>query len=254
MFGFLAAINAITGIAGKIKSDNAANDAERLLASRKAFKTTDEVYDIVAASTNRAQSGFDPATMEYLSGEINRLTASSLGVAKRVGSNANELSAMLDQNIQSIMKVGSANAAANMENYSKYLSAKELLAKNLEAEWASEEGIIKDKLQSANMRRQEGTAQFSAGLSGVTSALSSMKMADLYKERTDSLTKGGVNVVVSGANGTQGATPAATNSTSSAASAYEGIDFANILSSDISSYLSVVGYDKKTGQPIYGKR
>ena len=180
-------IGAVQAITGLFKGNKAANDAKRLRASRKAFKTSDEVYDIVNASENRAQTGFNPATLQYLDTQIDNTTAAGLGTAARLGANPNDLSAILDQSLMASFKVGAEDATMQMENFSKYLGAEQLLANNLDAEWASAQGMIKDDLQAAGQARQEATAQIGNGISNVIAGISASETAKLYKERTDAL-------------------------------------------------------------------
>lgn len=185
-------IGAVQAITGLFKGNKAAADAKRLRASRKAFQTSDEVYDIVNQTENKAQTGFDPATMQYLDTQIDNTTAAGLGTAARLGANPNDLSAILDQSLMASMKVGADNATMQMENFSKYLGAEQLLANNLDAEWASQQGMIKDDLQAAGQARQEATAQIGAGISNTIAGISAIETEKLYKERTDAIKKGGV--------------------------------------------------------------
>lgn len=254
-FPFIAAIGAVQGLTALLKGDSAAEEAATLRASRKSFKTSDEVYDIVNMTKNRVQTGYDPATLQYLDTQIDNTTAAGLGTAARLGADPNDLSAMFDQSLMASMKVGSDNAAMSMENFGKYIGAKELLSKNLDAEWASQQGLIKDDLQAAAKKREEAAAQLSGGINTVISGISSAQTAKLYQARTDAM---------AGVDSTTGlpqiekyvpevirATPPASTQT---------IPTQQTLSQTVtpeSNFMRgrtrIIGIDGETGQPIYGR-
>jgi hypothetical protein len=180
----LAIAGAAQIVGNLIKGNNAADDAKKLRAQRKAFKTSDEIYDIEAATAANAQQGYDANTLSYLDNQINRAASSAYGTAERLGADPNQLAEIFDQQIQAKMKVGAENHALNMENFGKYLGAKELLSKNLDAEWASQQGLIKDDLQAANERRKEATAGVSNGVNNIISQYTSDELEKLYKDQT----------------------------------------------------------------------
>lgn len=184
----LAAAQTISGV---IKGNAEANRAKRLRASRTPFKTSQQIYDIQAATENNATQGYDAGTMDFLTNQIDRAATTAYDTSKKLGGNPNDLSAILDQQLQGILKVGAGSAAVRMENFGKYLGAEELLSKNLDAEWASKQGMIKDDLQAAAQGRQEAAAQVSNGISNFISGVTSMEMAKLYKKRTDAIAKAG---------------------------------------------------------------
>lgn len=187
-------LGAAQAIGGILKGHAEEAKAKRLRASRTAFKTSSQIYDIQAATENNASQGYDVGTLDYLTNQIDNAASSAYDTSKKLGGDPNDLSAILDQQLQGILKVGAGSAAVRMENFGKYLGAQELLSKNLDAEWASKQGMIKDDLQAAAQGRQEAAAQVSNGLSNVVSGISSMEIAKLYKERTNAIKKSGATV------------------------------------------------------------
>jgi hypothetical protein len=175
----LGAVKTGIGIVEKIASKS---KLKKLRRKRKAFETEDEVYDIRNATQSMASSGYDPATLNYLTNQIDRGFSSSVGAATRMGGDPNSLASLFDQKIQSIMKVGAENAALNMQNFSRYLSALDLVSKNKEAEWASEQGFIKDDMQAAAVDVSNAQKEINAGINLGLGSLSSMEAEKLYKE------------------------------------------------------------------------
>lgn len=203
------AIGAATVIGGEISKSSANSKAKKLRAQRKTFTTSSEVFDIVSATTSRASSGYGAETLDYLTNQIERAGAGVQGTAKRMGANPNDLSALFDQQMQGLMKVGAENNALNMENFSKFIGAKELLSKNIEAEWASSQGMIRDDLQAAAQAKQEATAQISSGINAGISSIASSKISDLYKPKGKNPGVGQVAPISSSAVRSSGASIAA---------------------------------------------
>jgi hypothetical protein len=261
----LAIAGAAQIVGNLIKGNNAADDAKKLRAQRKAFKTSDEIYDIEAATAANAQQGYDANTLNYLDNQINRAASSAYGTAERLGADPNQLAEIFDQQIQATMKVGAENHALNMENFGKYLGAKELLSKNLDAEWASQQGLIKDDLQAANERRKEATAGVSNGVNNIISQYTSDQLAKLYKEQNQNNTSSTASLPA-----IDPYNPTVINSSDIPVS--QGVNLSNAIKS-ISSIVTptnnnsststsfnpatqkiglIIGYDRN-GQPIYGR-
>lgn len=144
------------GVLGTIQSIGGNERAKRLMQQRTAYKTPEEYFDILNAVENRAQSGFDAFTLNYLTNQTDRAFDSTLDAAVRLGADPNQLSAAFDQKMQSIMKIGSENARLNMDNFSRYLGALESIGESRTAEWQSQQDLLKDKQQAAAMDKQAG--------------------------------------------------------------------------------------------------
>jgi len=186
-FGYLASpIGLGLGVAqsayGIVKGITDAAKIKNLLAQRRAFQTPDQIFQLLNATENRAQSGYDPFTLNYLTSGVDRATDASLGTAERLGANPNDLSGLLDQRIQGLMKIGAENHAQNTENFSRYINALSLVADNNAAEQKSQQDILKDKIQAVAGSKKDDTANTSVGLSNIISTLSSDKIAQLYKK------------------------------------------------------------------------
>lgn len=161
-------------------SGNAAK--KKVLAKRKAYQTPQEVIDILNATENRAQTGYDPTTLNYLTNQIDRGFNGALGTAERLGADPNDLSALFDQKIQATMQVGAQNHQKNMENFSNYLSALQGVADNKAAEQKSQQDIVKDELQSASAEITAGTGNITNGINTGIGAWAAGQDAGLYKD------------------------------------------------------------------------
>jgi hypothetical protein len=181
------ALAAGQAVLGGIQAIGGASAAKRAKAQRKAFKTPEEVAKILAATESRAQQGYDPATMDYLTSQTDRAFAGALGVISRFGGDANAVAAAFDQKIQSTMKIGAENHALNMENFSKFIDGLNLVAKNKEAEWKSTQDMLKDEQQAANENMQAGIKNVFGAANTAIGGLSAGKQMQLYTDRTNVL-------------------------------------------------------------------
>lgn len=151
-----AALEVGQTILGTVQAISGSERTKRLLQQRRAYKTPEEYFKILNATENLASEGFDAFTLNYLTSGIDRSFSEASGTAERLGANPNDLSSLLDQKIQGLMKVGAENHQLNMENFSKFLGALDVMGQNKAAEWKSQQDIIKDQLQSAAEDKQAG--------------------------------------------------------------------------------------------------
>lgn len=172
--GAQAAMGIIQTISGKSKMN-------KLMGQRKAYSTPQEYYDMLQATQSMAQQGYDAFTLNYLTGQAERGMGAALGDATRLGANPNDLGALYDRFEQGIMKIGAENHALNMENFSKYLSAKDIIGQNKAAEWKSQQDIIKDKMQAAGAEMQAGVQNIGSAANAGISLSASKGVSDLYK-------------------------------------------------------------------------
>ncbi len=182
----IGGVQAAGGIYQTISGNAAKNKA---LAKRKPYQTPQEIIDILNATQSNAQLGFNPETLAYLTNQTDRAFTGALGTAERLGADPNDLSALFDQKMQSIMKIGAQDHAYNMENFSKYLSALDSVAANKAAEQKSQQDIIKDQLQSAAQEIQTGTANISGGINTAMGAYAAGQTGNLYKPKVVSANK-----------------------------------------------------------------
>jgi len=177
----IGALQAGLGIVQDIKAQKKING---LLSQRKAFQTSQQVYDIVNATLNQAQG--DTITRDFEANAINQNLSNSLGAATRLGADPNMLSSLFQSSVNGIMKAGQEFHQSNTAAFSNVVNAFKLLADNKDAEYASQQGIIKDKLAAAGANLATGTQNVSGGINTVLGALSSKATGDLFKQKTAS--------------------------------------------------------------------
>lgn len=182
MIPIMAAIAAAQTAAGIVQTISANAKMKKLMARRTAYTTPEEIFKILQATQSQAQMGYDPFTLNYLTNQSDRAFDQTTGAATRLGANPNDLSALFDQKMQSIMKIGAENHQLNLANFSKYLAALDVVASNKAAEWKSREDMIKDQLQSAGAEKTAGVQQIGAGLNAGISAYASGQTSNLYKD------------------------------------------------------------------------
>lgn len=168
---------------GGIKSSNAKKDEKRALAKIEPYKTPKEVYDVLNATQNNAQSGFDPATLDYLTNQTDNAFAGSLSTAEKLGADPNALSAIFGQKINGIMQIGAQNHQIQMSNFSAYLNAQNAVGANSAAEQKSQQDLLKNELQRIANEKALATQQISSSLNTGVSAYSNYKIAQLYANK-----------------------------------------------------------------------
>lgn len=178
----LGAISGVQGVMGAVQSITGNIKMKNLQKQVKSFQTPEEAYKVLNSLESAASSGFDAFTLNYMTNNINRTTAASIGAATKLGADPNDLSSLLAQNVDYIMKVGADNHDRNMANFGRYVGGLEYIAKNKEAEWASEQNILKDKIQAAAGNKAAGMQNIQNAVNTVTSLYAADKTAKLYKE------------------------------------------------------------------------
>jgi hypothetical protein len=81
-----------------------------------------------------------------------------------------------------------------MEAFGKYLGGLDMLAKNKDAEYASQQNIVKDAIQAAAADGQAANATINSGINTALSGYSAYQSNKLYKEYLQTLNKGGTGV------------------------------------------------------------
>lgn len=171
------------GIVQDIKAKKQING---LLDQRSAFKTSGQVYDIVNATLNNAQG--DTITRDYQTNQIDQNLANTLGTATRLGADPNVLSSLFGNSVNGIMQAGEQFHASNTAAFSNVISAFKLLSENKDAEYASGQNIIKDKLAAAGANLATGTQNISGGINTTLSSLSAKATGDLFKNNNSNNT------------------------------------------------------------------
>jgi len=170
-------------------SKGRANKKQReALSKRKAYTTQDETYQILNALENRSQG--DTQTRDFQTQQIDNSFAQQLGVAELLGADANDLSGMFQQKMQGILQVGQQFHASNMEAFGKYIGGLDMLAKSKDAEYASQQNIVKDELQAAAADSQAANATINSGINTALAGFSAAQSNKLYKDYQQSLNTG----------------------------------------------------------------
>ena len=170
---------------GIIQSIGANSRMKRLRGQRKAYETPEEYLDILQATQMMAQQGFDASTLSYLTNQGDRAFSSAVGAATRLGANPNDLSNILDLKLQNSFKIGAENHRLNMENFSKYLSAVDVIGQNKAAEWKSQQDFIKDDMQAAAAEKAAGVQNIAGGINAGISSYASQQTSQLYKQMAE---------------------------------------------------------------------
>lgn len=150
------------------------------MAQRTSYKTPDEIFKILNLSLSAA--GGDTITRDFQTNQLDRMFGGITGNAMRLGADPNDLSALFEQKINGLMKVGQQFHASNMEAMSKVLAAYDIVSQNKVAEWRSREDILKDKIQAAAMEKQAGIKNIGSSANAFISLVGAAGTSGLYGE------------------------------------------------------------------------
>jgi hypothetical protein len=174
-----AGIGALQAGIGIVQQAKAQKKINGLLDQRTAFQTSGQVYDIVNATLNNSQG--DTITRDYETNQIGQNLSNTLGTATRLGADPNTLSSLFGQSVSGVMQAGQQFHASNTAAFSNVLSAFKLLSDNKDAEYASGQDIIKDKLAAAGAKLATSTQNISGGINTALGSLTSKATGDLFK-------------------------------------------------------------------------
>lgn len=180
-----AAIGLVQTGLGFIGKGKRTRELNALIAQRKAFQTPDEIFDILNATQSKAANGLGAETLNYLTDQTDRSFSSSVGASSLLGGNPNDLSALFDQKMQGLMKIGSANQAANLANFSQYLGALNTVADNAAAEQISADNLLKDAIQGKSAAAADANKNIQNGLNTMVGAGAAYAQGQLYKDKKD---------------------------------------------------------------------
>jgi hypothetical protein len=176
------------GIAQNIKNKKI---QQGLLAQRQAYKTPDQIYQIVNATENMA--GGDTQTRDFQTGQLDNLFSESLGSATRLGADSNYLSNLFRMKANAQFQIGEEFHLSNTQYFSDLVAGFKLLADNKAAEYQSKQDILKDKLAAAGVNLNTANQNISGGVNNVLNSLSSKALMDLYKQQQVKDTTVGLN-------------------------------------------------------------
>lgn len=178
----MAALAAAQGVVGVVQAVSGSNKIKKLRQRLEPYRTPEEVYDVLKATKNASQFGYDSTTLNYLTGQTEKTFAQSIGSAERLGADPNTLSLLFNQKMDNIVKIGADNHALNMQNFSNYLAALGTVAENKAAEQKSEQDLLKDEIQSAATDKQAGFQNIFGAINAGIAISNANKMEDLFKD------------------------------------------------------------------------
>jgi hypothetical protein len=178
-----AILSGAQAVLGAAQTFAGAGKMNRLLSQRKAYTTPEEYFKILNATKSMASQGYDAFTLNYLTNQTDRAFSSSVDAAKRLGADPNDLSALFDNKITAMMQIGAENHSLNLQNFSKYLEALNLIGESKTAEWKSQQDIIKDKIQAAAGNKNQGVQNIGNAANLFLSTLLGEEMKDLYRPK-----------------------------------------------------------------------
>ncbi len=178
-------VGAVSITAGLIQKSKANKANNALQAQVKPYKTPQAVYDVLAATQNNAQSGFNPTTLNYLTSQTDDAFSSSLSTAQRLGADPNAMSAIFKQKIDAISGIASSDHQLQMQNFSAYINALNATGASDAAEQKSKQDIIKNQLQKVAQDKADATQQIGQGINAGLSGLASNQLAKLYGDNSE---------------------------------------------------------------------
>lgn len=182
-----AGVGVLQSVMGIVQQGKERKEINKLMSQRKAFTTPEEVYQTLQATQANAQTGLGSQVLSYLTGQNERGLSQGIGAATLLGGDANDLGALLDRYNTQSMGIAAQDQAAQMANFSKYLGALGVVAQNKEAEWQSRDNLLKDRIQAAAARGQQGTLNLQSGLNATLGAITAGQQMGLYNQNLDYL-------------------------------------------------------------------
>lgn len=183
--GIGTAIQGIEGLAqigvGLIGGAKARREQKSLLAQRKAYQSPDEIQKIL--NLTLSQAGGDTIARNYQTNALDNAFSGYFGSAERLGANPNDLSAAFQQKMNGIFQIGEQFHQSNTEAFSKILGAYSTVAQGKDAEYVSEQDLLKDRLAATNAKLNNASGNLQSGLNTLNSGISSYATQQLYKNQ-----------------------------------------------------------------------
>lgn len=82
---------------GAIGQGKANKQLKKLFKQRKSYETPSDIFDVLNSTQNRAQSGYDPQTLDFLTNSADRAFATQTGTALRLGADPNTIAGLDDK-------------------------------------------------------------------------------------------------------------------------------------------------------------
>lgn len=175
---------AIESISAAKKMKKEDEKLQKLFTKRTTFKTPSEIIDIKNLTQMNAAQGFSDDTLNYLTGQAGSGLAGTLAVAKRLGANPNDLNATLDKYYGDIAGIGAQSDLVKLGKFDKFTNALQGVAANAEAEWQSQENLIKDQMAAASSRFENYNTTLNSGVNLALQGLTNLAVDDLYTDAT----------------------------------------------------------------------
>lgn len=179
--GILSGVQLLYGaynaISGSQKLNHAMDEREANL-----YKTPEEINDAADLSKYLAQGGYDAITLNYLTNNIKKGSANALSSVERMGGDVNDVSGILDKEIEGYMRVGADNAQQQFKNFGNYVDSLKEVAKHKDAEWQDQTNFLKDQMQAAASQKQAGMQSIMGGVNTASSAIAMDKQAGVFDD------------------------------------------------------------------------
>lgn len=163
---------------GLFQSITGASKVNNLEKQRQSYKTPDQINQILQLALQ--QSGGDTQTRDFQTNQLDRAFSSQLGTSEKLGADPNDLSALFDQRVNGIMKIGEQFHASNLEAMGRIYNALNLKADNVAAEEKSKDDLLKDRIAAVGGQVQAGYQNVSGGLNTALAAIQASKASNLY--------------------------------------------------------------------------
>lgn len=178
-----AAVVGVTGIVvGAVQTGKANKRIKNAMAQRKAYKTPDEVFQLLNSAESKAQG--DTITRDFQQNQLDMGFADALGTAETLGAGPNQLSSLFGQKIQGMLQVGEEFHRSNMEAWGNYAKALAVVGENKAAEQASQDNIWKDYMAALSKQKEAGQATTNAGINSLIGGISAYGTGQLYKDKS----------------------------------------------------------------------
>jgi hypothetical protein len=176
-----AAVVGVTGIAvGAVNGAKAEKGIKNAMSKRRAYKTPDEVFQILNATENKSQG--DTITRDFQMNQLDTSFADILGTAETLGADPNQLSSLFGQKLQGMLQVGDQFHKSNTESFGNYINALKLVGDNKAAEQISQDNIWKDYMQSLAKKKADANTTVNNGINSLLSGIGIYGTNQLYKE------------------------------------------------------------------------
>lgn len=145
-----------------------------------------EIDDIVNATQFRASTGFTSPTMDFLTNSVEKGFSSSVDAVTRLGGDPNSVANLYDRQLESMLKIGADNEAIKLQNFDRFLNAKDTLAQYKDAEFIWQDNIRKDEMQRWGQMVQAGQQNLQSGANLFLAGSSAKQTAGMLEQPVNS--------------------------------------------------------------------